>query len=554
MKALSIPIQMLGQSGCKLSFPDLTLYVDPYLSHSVQEVLDESLVRQVAIQVLPEDVVDANVVLITHEHMDHCDPHTLSKLAQASPQASFIGPKSVIDNLAEWGIEQSRLTIAVEDWMELTVKIRVRAIPAAHPEIVRDSKGHLLCVGYLIDYAGELIYLAGDTFARQEIIDTLNACGPINIAFLPVNEHNFFRSRIGIIGNMTVHEAFQFAQEINAKQVVAVHWDMFAINSVDPDEIRFIHSRMNPGFKLLMNPTYLSLGSTQASIIIRTLNESLHLETLLKSIEAQRVDSINYEVVLVDSGSTDGTLDIAERYGCRIQHITREEFSFGRSLNIGCQAAIGDILVIISGHCVPTDANWLQRICQPILGNQAEYVYGRQLGGSESYLSECRIFAKYFPSESCVPQQGFFCNNANSAIANKVWEQYQFNEELTGLEDMELAQRLQVNGGRVAYVGDAAVYHYHSESWVQIGRRFEREALALQKIMPQMHVDLIDTFRYITISVWKDWIFARNNKTLLVSLTDVFRYRWNQYLGSWRGNQQHRKLSYAEKEKYFYPR
>src|SRR3546814_17815353 len=105
-----------------------------------------------------------------------------------------------------------------------------------------------------------------------------------------------------------------------------------------------------------------------------------------------------------------------------------------------------------------------------------------------SRYSECRFFAKYFPDQSSLPQEGFFCNNANSAIARSAWAQYRFDEEVTGLEDMELAQRLYRDRGRIGYVAEACVYHHHAASWPQVQRRFEREALALQRIMPQIHV------------------------------------------------------------------
>lgn len=549
---MRIPVEMLGQSGCCLRFPGISVYLDPYLSNSVQVLDAPDLERQVPIVRSPESVADADVVLITHDHIDHCDPHTLPKLAQASPQARFFGPAPVLKKLIEWGIDSARLTPAVEGWLDLAPGLRVRAMPAAHPELERDANGNCACVGYLLDYASQRIYLAGDTSARQEIIDSLVASGPVHTAFLPVNEHNFFRGRRGIIGNMSVREAFHFAAEIGAKQVVAVHWDMFAINAVDPDEIRLIHQRAKPGFDLLIRPTHLNLGGVHASIVIRTLNEARHLESLLQGIAAQQT-SLNHEVILVDSGSTDGTLEIAERHGCRIHHISREEFSFGRSLNIGCQAATGDILVITSGHCVPTDQNWLQQICQPILAGAADYTYGRQLGGPESHFSECRTFAKYYPERSSVPQAGFFCNNANAALARSAWAKYRFDEELTGLEDMDLGQRLVRGGGKVAYVADAPVFHYHNESWAQVRRRFEREAIALQKIMPQVHVNLLDTLRYIATSVRKDWACGRRERPEAVRLGDIVRYRWNQYIGSWKGNHQHRKLSHAEKEKYFFP-
>jgi len=548
-----IPVQMLGQSGCRLQFRGAIVYLDLYLSHSVQELDAPDLVRQVSIPYPPEQVMDADWVLITHAHIDHCDPHTLPKLAQASPQAKFFGPAPVVARLMEWGIDSSRILLATEFWIPLADTLQVLAVPAAHPEIDRDAQGQLICVGFVLDYAGQRIYLAGDTSARQEIIDVLVAQGPIHTAFLPVNEHNFFRGRRGIIGNMSVREAFQFAVEIGARQVVAVHWDMFAINAVDPGEIRHIHRYMNPDFSLLLRPTVINLGKIRASIVIRTLNEDTHLGTLLDAISAQQIQDLHPEVVLVDSGSTDATLEIADRHGCHINHITREEFSFGRSLNMGCELATGDILIFISGHCVPKDEHWLQRLCQPILDGIAEYTYGRQEGWEDSHFSETRIFAKYYPAQSQIPQDGFFCNNANAALLRGVWERHRFNEDLTGLEDMELAQRLVKAGGKVAYVAEAAVYHYHKESWAYVRRRFEREAIALQRIMPNIHVTFWDTVRYILTSVRKDWYTARAEGNPKGNLRDIFLYRWNQYNGSCHGNHEHRKLSHTEKEKYFYP-
>nr|VFJ62225.1 MAG: L-ascorbate metabolism protein UlaG, beta-lactamase superfamily [Candidatus Kentron sp. DK] len=550
---MHIPIRMLGQSGCRLSFPGATIYVDPYLSNSVQELDAHDLGRQLPVPFPPEKVHDADWVLITHGHKDHCDPHTLPKLAAASPTARFIGPGPVVCKLKEWGIASERIITAQEGWFDLAPDLRICAIPAAHPEIERDGAGNLACVGYLLDYAGKRIYLAGDTFARQEIIDRLIAEGPVHTAFLPVNEHNFFRDRRGILGNMSVHEAFQFAVEIGARQVVAVHWDMFAINAVDPEEIRLIHQRMRPGFALLLRPALINLADARISLIIRTLNEATYLEELLQGIATQQTHGLAHEVVLVDSGSTDDTLKIAERHGCRIHHITREEFSFGRSLNRGCEAAEGGILVMISGHCVPIDDQWLQRLCQPILDGAVDYAYGRQFCGQNSYFSECRIFAKYFPENSRIPQDDFFCNNANAAILRSTWENYRFDEDITGLEDMALAQRLVANGGKLAYVAEAGVLHHHNESWPQIKHRFEREAIALQKIMPQVHMRWWDLVRYIITSTGKDWRHAWRQGVWRKNVADIVRYRRNQYWGSFRGNREHSKLSHVEKEKYFFP-
>lgn len=291
----------------------------------------------------------------------------------------------------------------------------------------------------------------------------------------------------------------------------------------------------------------------RVSIVIRTLNEARYLRELLEGVRRQQCPGWEVETVVIDSGSTDGTVEIAREFGCVLTTIRREEFSFGRSLNLGCEASSGQVLVFVSGHCVPTDEHWLRQLCTPIAEGLVDYTYGRQLGGPESRFSECRIFEKYYPALSRLPQAGFFCNNANSALSRQAWATHRFDEELTGLEDMELAKRLCDASGRVGYVAEAAVYHYHHEHWAQVKRRFEREALALQKIMPQIHVSPLDTLRYIFSSIAHDWRHARREGQAWSRLVEIVRYRFAQYLGSYRGNHEHRKLSKAQKEHYFFP-
>lgn len=291
----------------------------------------------------------------------------------------------------------------------------------------------------------------------------------------------------------------------------------------------------------------------RASIVIRTLNEAQHLDDLLQMIAGQKTGGLEVETVLIDSGSTDATLTIAEAHGAQITTISKAEFSFGRSLNRGCDFATGDFLVFISGHCVPVDAYWLQRLCQPLIDGSAAYTYGRQIGDDTSNYSERRIFAKYFPDTSQVPQEGFFCNNANSAVTRTAWKRFRFDEDLTGLEDMELAKRMVQTGLKIGYVANAPVFHHHRESWRQVRRRFEREAMALRQIMPEVHLSWFDVARFTTVSIWGDWRAARRNKITSTTLMDMARYRWNQFIGSYKGNHQHKVLSQSAKERFFYP-
>jgi rhamnosyltransferase len=290
------------------------------------------------------------------------------------------------------------------------------------------------------------------------------------------------------------------------------------------------------------------------SFIIRTLNEQRYLDQLLLSIKNQNfLKGHKFEIILVDSGSSDKTLLIAKTHDCIIANISRENFSFGSSLNLGCSLAKGKFLVFISGHCVPENNEWLENLCTPLMSKKSLYSYGRQIGGMNTKFSESRIFEKYFPAKSKVPQDNFYCNNANAAISKSTWKKYRFNEKLTGLEDIELAKRIWSNHGKISYVANAAVYHYHNESWRQIRWRFEREALALQKIMPQIQVGILDLVRYIIIAIMTDFLAAIKKGKFKKYFFEILFYRIFQYIGVYRGNMEHKKLSIRDKENYFYP-
>ncbi len=290
------------------------------------------------------------------------------------------------------------------------------------------------------------------------------------------------------------------------------------------------------------------------SIIIRTYNEERHLGSVLRCIGAQQADSLETETIVVDSGSTDGTRTIVRDHGCKILEIQKEEFTFGRSLNRGCEAARGRFLVFVSGHCVPVNGDWLDNLIKPLKEGIADYVYGRQLGGSTSKFSECQLFNMYYPENSLLPQSGFFCNNANAGLRRTTWETFRFNEELTGLEDMELGKRLVSAGSKVGYVADAPVYHLHEESWTTVRRRYEREAIALQHIMPQVQINFGDFLRYFLSAVLSDMRVVLQQRSFLSAVPEIFMFRLMQFWGSYRGNHEHRKLSKEMKEMYFYPK
>ena len=289
------------------------------------------------------------------------------------------------------------------------------------------------------------------------------------------------------------------------------------------------------------------------SVVIRTYNEQKHLKELLTMVSKQ-VSSHEIETVIVDSGSTDATLHIANEFNCRITRIKKSDFTFGRSLNYGCDFANGEFLVFISGHCVPVDEHWIENLIKPFEIEEIAMTYGRQIGTELTKFSEHQIFAKYFPDYDKIPQDGFFSNNANSAIRKSMWKELHFDEELTGLEDMFWSKEMTNRGYKVGYASKAIVYHIHEESWKQVKIRYEREAIALQAIMPEVHVSVLDFLRYVTVGILSDVAKAIEKKKLVSSFFSIVAFRVSQFYGSYTGNHEHRKLSKRRKEVYFYPR
>lgn len=224
------------------------------------------------------------------------------------------------------------------------------------------------------------------------------------------------------------------------------------------------------------------------SIVVRALNEAGHIGRLLASISAQECQPD--EVILVDSGSTDRTIEIGEQFGCTVLHMPPGEFTFGRALNWGCEAAKGDLLVFVSAHVYPLAPNWLGHLVDPFSDERVGISYGGQTGDDRSNFAEIQLLQRWFPSTGTLNQEDPFCNNANCAVRRTLWEQIGYDESLPGLEDLAFARDAQAKGHRVAYVPAARIAHVHEEGFRQTLNRYRREAMAYKHIFGRVEITL----------------------------------------------------------------
>jgi L-ascorbate 6-phosphate lactonase len=252
-----IPITPLGQCGFRFQLGSTIVYTDPYLTNHVADVEGQEMQRLRPAPIEPSSVSDADFVLVTHAHLDHCDLKTLVPLSLSSSACRFVCPNEVAKLLLGAGIDSHRVVLACEDWIALGAQSRVMPVPAAHPRIETDDEGYLRCVGYVMEYEGRRLYHGGDGSPDDLVLDRLNQLGPIDVAFIPVNERNFYREKRGIVGNMSVREAFQLAADIGVKTLVPTHWDMFAPNSVYREELNLLYELMRPPFEMRLDPQEL---------------------------------------------------------------------------------------------------------------------------------------------------------------------------------------------------------------------------------------------------------------------------------------------------------
>jgi rhamnosyltransferase len=192
------------------------------------------------------------------------------------------------------------------------------------------------------------------------------------------------------------------------------------------------------------------------SVIVRTKNEEKWITACLRAVFRQSYP--RFEVIVVDNGSTDRTLERVDQFDARVVHI--DQFLPGVALNLGIRESEGDIIVCLSGHCVPVDTNWLEHLVGGLEDGIAG-VYGRQEPLGFSTDRDKRDLLTVFGLDRRVQTNDYFFHNANSAIPRAVWDEVPFDEQVTNIEDRVWAKEVLRLGYEIVYEPRASVYHYH---------------------------------------------------------------------------------------------
>lgn len=207
------------------------------------------------------------------------------------------------------------------------------------------------------------------------------------------------------------------------------------------------------------------------SIIIRTMNEVKYIAQTLNAVFSQNFK--DFEVIIVDSGSVDNTLQIVQAYDVVILQIRPEDFTYGYALNKGAQAAKGKYLANLSGHAIPYDALWLRSLIENfddpfIAGVSSKHI---PLPGGRLYFSRGLLQPLYKRLPWSKLLRLFLFHNASSAIRKELWETVPFCEALVAHEDHDWGKKMMHMGYRIAYEPRSVVLHSHHETLLEWFRR-----------------------------------------------------------------------------------
>ena len=219
----------------------------------------------------------------------------------------------------------------------------------------------------------------------------------------------------------------------------------------------------------------------EIAVVIRAKNESVWLQRTLAALSHQRCGP--KEIIVVDNESTDETVAVALRFGCRVLTIRDQEFTFGRALNRGIEASTCNRVISLSAHSVPVHDRWLEAYDVHEEEPFTAAMYGRQEPLPDTNDFDKRDLWTTFGAEARLQRgQDYFFHNANSLIRKDVWARIPFDEALRGVEDRDWAKKVLADGHRILYTPLASVHHYHGIHQGRNEARAKRVAQVIELI------------------------------------------------------------------------
>ena len=224
-----------------------------------------------------------------------------------------------------------------------------------------------------------------------------------------------------------------------------------------------------------------SMNDPAVSIIIRSFNEAWALCDTLRALQAQEYK--NWELIVIDSGSTDGSQEIIRQ--ARPRHfiqIEPEEYNPSRVMNHGMQLARTEFGIFLNADATPQGNNWLRPLVQPLLDPKTAAVFGRQIPRPDCRAVFAGDYERCFGVHRESAGWDHFFSMVSSGLRKDIWSRRGFLEKMQYSEDDEYTRWCRAKGYNVVYCPNTVVMHSHNYTPQQAYKRSFGEAKALAAV------------------------------------------------------------------------
>lgn len=268
------------------------------------------------------------------------------------------------------------------------------------------------------------------------------------------------------------------------------------------------------------------------SIIILTKNAATFLPDTLPAIINQQAD-FEYEVLAIDSGSQDGSLELLSHYPVRVVQIPPESFNHGETRNLGARSASpeSEFVVFLSHDALPANSSWLKCLVNPLLNDpQVAGAFSRhipRLGADASVVRQLVQLTQSGGSQRLVKQMPssekefeankffyVFFSNTSSILRKSIWEKWPF-PRADFAEDAIWAEQVLRAGHRIVFEPESMIVHSHNYSLAEQFRQNVDHAYAMNQLFhPDFYRDnrvWFHLFAGLPLQVWRDCKFVMHD-------------------------------------------
>jgi GT2 family glycosyltransferase len=273
----------------------------------------------------------------------------------------------------------------------------------------------------------------------------------------------------------------------------------------------------------------------KVSIIMRSMNDIEFIEKTLGMIVKQNFK--DFELINVDSGSSDGTYEIIKDYNPdKSYRIKPADYVPGKVLNDAVKKCSGEIIVFNNSDCIPGNKYWLENLVQPLSGHEnIVAVYGNQIPRPNAYPLVVKDNIRAFGDGEIASGWFHFFSLASSAIKREFLKKYSFDSDLQYSEDTEWSYRMKKIGFRIRYASDAVVEHSHNYTLKEVWNRFYNEGIAERKIYGESRSFTADFLGIWLAETSRDLAYL-TSKRQFSSIPHGLLYRFIQQYSLYQGN------------------